>query len=133
MMNSFSTKIYYYVQKTLQKYLLQYIAICNRISANLLHIAICNKWYLIALHIYCNRPVIYWKRSDCNTFLKYFMKYFLKLFSKTYKLHFNIIKHQKSVKDLPLYIKKRQVNKYQSQNQSASEIIKPFTTLYFRE
>ena len=39
------------------------IAICNIISANLLHIAICNKWHLIALHIYCNRPVIYWQRS----------------------------------------------------------------------
>ena len=49
--------------KTLQKYLLQYIEICNRISADLLHIAICNNWYLIALHIYCNRSVIYWQRS----------------------------------------------------------------------
>ena len=47
-----------------EKFLLQYIAICNRISANLLHIAICNKWYLIALHIYCNSPVIYCQWSD---------------------------------------------------------------------
>ena len=35
-------------------------------SANLLHIAICNKWYLIALHVYCNRPVIYWQRSETD-------------------------------------------------------------------
>ena len=39
---------------------------CNRISANLLHIAICNKWYLIALHIYCNSPVIYCQCSGSN-------------------------------------------------------------------
>ena len=76
MMNLFSTKIYYYVQKTLQKYLLQYIAICNRISANLLHIAICNKWYLIALHIYCNSPVIYCQWSGLHIFPPFFFYFF---------------------------------------------------------
>ena len=44
------------------------IAICNIISANLLHIATCNKWHLIALHIYCNRPLIYWQRSEIRQF-----------------------------------------------------------------